>query len=159
MLKRKTPKERPKELILQHFILAIIVLTESLIKVLNIIIPSPNKAKVTKVNEGQKGNIQELRDIELTTSFLEKKNNKEIRSILKNIDMYSHLNKRQLTEIIISNPQTLEIFRIERMKECLRRMTNQELRSLLKGFDGISRFRKSQLIEMVINQDHLNPKI
>ena len=69
--------------------------------------------------------------------------------------MLSSLDKNQLTNLILSNQEALEIIGIESKREALKKLTNNEIRLLLKGVEGISRYRKSELIEMVLKNEKL----
>ena len=155
MIKEKQTKENPNELILQHFILGAIVLIEALIKILNSIIPSPNIIREPIYNEMQEEKTLKSEDINLDITWFSERSIKELRNMLKNVDILSNLTKTQLKDLILSNNEALEVLKTEYRRESLKKMTNHQIRSLLKGVEGISRFRKSELVEMVIMQDKI----
>jgi len=155
MIEKKRTKETANELILEHFILGAIVLIEALIKILNSIIPSPNIIREPIYNEMQEEKTLKSEDINLDITWFSERSIKELRNMLKNVDILSNLTKTQLKDLILSNNEALEVLKTEYRRESLKKMTNHQIRSLLKGVEGISRFRKSELVEMVIMQDKI----
>ena len=153
MPENKQPEGKENELIINHFILAIIVLFESLIKLLNIVIPMPRdeKSNTTQTSNQIKSGGGE--DIFKEMDFLSQKNKDELKKLLNNVDVLSSLNKNQLTNLILSNQNALELVKTQREREILEKMTNQEIRSLLKGVEGISRYKKAQLVDMVLRRE------
>ena len=159
MIQEKQTKENPNELILQHFILGTIIFLEALIKLLNTIIPSPNMVRKPIYKQLQEEKNSNPDAINLDTSWFFKKSNKELKSILKDVDILSNLTKSQFKDLILSNSKALEMLRVQYRRESLNKMTNLEIKSLLQGVEGISRLRKSQLIEMVLVQEKLSKAI
>jgi len=160
MQKRNRSQKNSNELILQHFILGIIILVESLIKVLNLTIPRPStKKKSIEVSDEEK-DIKNSQEVELSKKILSKKNEKQLKSLLNEIDIVYALDRDQITKLILSNQKAINLLMIESRKENLKRMKNEELRSLLKGIKGISNLNKSQLVEIILKKDKVQlPKI
>ncbi len=152
MLKTSESKENSNELIIYHFILAIILLFGILIKGLNLIIPNP-KSQALPLKKKEDADKKEISSgAQLNSSIISRKSHEELRKILKDVDILSSLDKSKLTDLILSNQDALDKLIVEIQKESLQRMTNQEIRSILKGVEGISRLRKSELIEEVLKQ-------
>ena len=101
MSEERLPNERSNETILQHFILAIIVLFEALIRVLNLIIPPPKKER--KLIRPSKSNkkFDSLNQEKLVIEFIDLKSNNDILELLKGVDILSGINKGLLKELII----------------------------------------------------------
>ena len=155
MGQQEESKNDSNELIINHFILTISILFQSLVKVLNIVIPNPknnNRKAITKNN----ANIQQIKD---QSSLLHEKSSDELRQIIHDVDVISGLKKNQLTELILSSKEALELIEIEQRRNFLKKMTNQNIKDLLIGVEGISRLRKSELIEMVLKKEGLRKKI
>ena len=153
MLKKREPNDQPNELIIQHFVFGLIVFLESLIKIVNLILPAPSK-KIKSTALSNKGATSfNSSEREIYSSFISQKSSSDLRKILGNMDIFSTLSKRQLTDLIISNNEALKLIKIQRKRELLSKMTNPEIKVLLKGVAGISRLRKSQLIEIVLRKD------
>ena len=160
MQQRNRPQEDSKELILQHFVLGIIVFVEALIKVLNLTIPSPITKQDSIGEFSTKKELQATQELELSREILSKKNEKQLKILLEEIDLVCSLNRDQLTNLILSNQKAIDLLIIERRKENLKKLKNQELRSLLKGVKGISNLNKSQLVEIVLKRSTVElPKL
>jgi len=150
MAEQKHSEDNSNELIIQHFILAISILFQVLLKVLNIIIPNPKVRQSLGNKSRNKGSIQEMKN---QSSTLLNKSNDQLRQILSDVDVISHLEKSQLTELILSSKEAMELIKLEKRRNTLKKLTNQDIKVLLQGTEGISRLRKSELIEMVIRQE------
>ncbi len=153
MLKRKSSKQNSNELILQHFILVIVIFFEALVKVLNLIIPTPKIRSISTNINSKSDSTTDPKNIKSSIKIISKKNKVELKRILKDIDILFNLDKQQLTQLILSNPEAVNLLTIESRKEDLQRMTNLELRSLLKGVKGISNLKKSKLIDIVLEHE------
>ena len=151
MAEQKHSEDNSNELIIQHFILAISILFQVLLKVLNIIIPNPKVRQSLGNKSRNKGSIQEMKN---QSSTLLNKSNDQLRQILSDVDVISHLEKSQLTELILSSKEAMELIKLEKRRNTLKKLTNQDIKVLLQGTEGISRLRKSELIEMVIRQEN-----
>ena len=159
MFEEKQTSERTTELIVQHFLLVTIVLFQAIIKLLNIAIPDPKKKRAIKSNLTKSKAAADKENEYLDLSIISKKSSDELKEILTSIDIFSSLSKEQMTELIFSNKEALNIIKMQNKREALTKMKNAEIRSLLNGVDGISRFRKSQLVEMVLKQEELRLSI
>ena len=155
MQEKQSANKRSLDLILNHFILGAIVFAESIFKVMNIMIPSPNKVNTPTKHSSQISEQKQKSEIELANSFISSKSIEELRIILRKVDIFSGLEKSQIANLIHSNQKVLKALTIEKHKEILKKLTNDEIRSLLKGVEGVSRLRKSELIEMVIKQNYI----
>ena len=155
MREEQRTNKRSVDLILHHFILGIIVFAESIVKVMNIMIPSPNKINASTKYLSQISEQTQTNEIELAKSFVLSKSIEELRVILKKVDIFSSLEKSQIADLIHSNQKVLKVLTIEKHKDSLKKLTNDEIRSLLKGVEGISRLRKSELIEIVIKKNYI----
>jgi len=156
MAEQKQSENNSNELIVQHFILAISILFQSLLKVLNIIIPNPKVRQSVGNKSSNKGSIEEMNN---KSSTLLEKSNDQLRQILSDVDVISHLEKSQLTELILSSEEAMELIKLERRRNTLKKLTNQDIKVLLQGTEGISRLRKHELIEMVIRQENPHKKL
>ena len=154
MLKTRESENQSNELIIQHFILGLIIFLEALIKIINLTLPKPRK-KIKSIKVFSKENhMFTSMEYEQYYSFISEQSNKDLKKILGNIDIFSKLSKKKLTDLIMSNDEALKLMKIQRKREFLSKMTNQEIRTLLKGVAGLSRLKKSQLVEMVIKLDN-----
>ena len=156
MGEQKQSKNNSNELIIQHFILAISILFQSLLKVLNIIIPNPKFRQSVGNKSSNKGSIEEMKN---QSSTLLETSNDQLRQILSDVDVISHLEKSQLTELILSSEEAMELIKLEKRRNTLKKLTNQDIKVLLQGTEGISRLRKHELIEMVIRQENPHKKL
>ena len=93
------------------------------------------------------------------SSTLLETSNDQLRQILSDVDVISHLEKSQLTELILSSEEAMELIKLERRRNTLKKLTNQDIKILLQGTEGISRLRKHELIEMVIRQENPHKKL
>tara|TARA_B100000029_G_scaffold240270_1_gene237449 strand:+ start:851 stop:1339 length:489 start_codon:yes stop_codon:yes gene_type:complete len=152
MAEQKYYKNNSNELIIQHFILAILIFFQSCIKVLNIIIPNPNQSK-SDINQGA------IKSSNNPHTILLEKSSDELRKIISDVDIISNLEKNQLTELILSSEEALDVIAIEERRDSLKKLTNHDIKSLLTGIEGISRFRKAELIEMVLKQERITNKV
>ena len=155
MFEEKQTSEKTTELIIQHFLLVTIVLFQAIIKLLNIVLPNPERKPAVKSNLTNSKAAADKENKYLDLSIISKKSSDELKEILTGIDIFSSLNKEEMTELIFSNKEALNIIKMQNKREALTKMKNAEIRSLLNGVDGISRFRKSQLVEMVLKQEEL----
>ena len=144
-------KEDPNDDILQHFILAAFFIFETIIKVLNLIVPSPQKGSIK--DEQIAANDANSSETQIDRSVISKKSPEELKVILNEVDMMSSINKMQLVDLVLSNPEAISKVRLEQRKSELLNLTNPELRSMLKGVDKISRLKKIELIEIIISEE------
>ncbi len=134
-------KQSTNDNILGHFIFIGIFLFEVIIKALSLIFSNKEKARLS---------TEDPPNIKYNKSALSNKTTKELRSLLKDIDILSSLNKDNLIELIVWNQEALDKFRIEERKSQLLKMTNPELRTFLEGVEKTSRLNKPQLVEMIL---------
>ena len=152
MLQEPLKQKQKNELIINHFILGLTVIFEALIKVLNLIIPKPQKAaRLVALSEKKTSGLNKLEEKAYST-FLEQTTTDDLKKILANVDIFSNLSKTRLIDLILSNKEALKLIKAQRDKESLEKMTNQEIRGILKGMTGISRLKKSELIEIVLKR-------
>ncbi len=163
MHSRRTKTSTNNDSILRHFILLGLFLIEAVIKVIELIRPEQRiDNKVLYNNDrGDSINSRSIHksstdyNIELKNRISESKSTKELKDILRNIDLISDFKKEELVNIIMSNKQALNKFMTEEKEKQLFLMTNQELKNLLKGADKLSRLKKSELVAMVLDQENL----
>ena len=122
-------------------------------------LPNPERKPAVKSNLTNSKAAADKENKYLDLSIISKKSSDELKEILTGIDIFSSLNKEEMTELIFSNKEALNIIKVQNKREALTKMKNAEIRSLLNGVDGISRFRKSQLVEMVLKQEELRLSI
>lgn len=156
MNKSKPHELSSNDLILQHFILSIIIFSEALVGVLNLIVPSPKNARNLIQENDYRKRTNRNKDIQLSKEILSRKSNDELKQILNEVDLLSNISTKGLTKLIISNNEALNLLKLEHRRDSLKKMTNEEIRSLLKGYKGISRLKKTELIELVIKESKLN---
>ena len=152
MAEQKQSNNNSIDLIIHHFILAISIFIQALIKILNIVIPHPKDVKYSmKIEKSQRG----LKRINPKNSLLLEKSSDQLKKILRGVDLISTLKKSQLTELILSSEEAMELIEVEQRRNSLEKLTNQNIKALLRGVQGISRYRKSELIEMVLKQERI----
>ncbi len=152
MIKEYKQSKKPIESIVQHFILAIIIFCEVLLRFLNLILPSPKSIKSLQQKGGDLS--KNKKELDLFKSNILSLDNNKLSKIVENVDLFSSLEKEQIISLIMGNKEAMKLLQSEFRRESLKQMTNQEIRSLLTRKEGISRLKKSELIEMVLFEEN-----
>ncbi len=132
--------------LIEHFLLAGTFLADGLVEAYKIV----NQQSSVKPSQ-----ISKSIEIAKIRSKLYQRDEKDLRDILKGIELIPNLNKKQLIDIIISNKEALKSLTLEEKKSKLLKMTNKELRFLLKDVDKVYRLRKAQMVEMILQKEIL----
>ncbi len=139
--------------ILGHFILAGLFVFEALIRILNLLIPTPNSKSFSndKYEDDLKSKIKS-KNAYFREEALSSKSPEELRKFLKGIDILPTIEKNQLVKLIISNDVALNKLIEAEKKSALKAMTVAELKNILKGNKNISKLKKLELINIIISK-------
>ena len=146
-------KKNTNDSILKHFILLGIVLYESFKKLIDLLVTNKIQRDNRFSEEEALEKLIKESGLEEIRENISSKNHQDLKAILQDTDLLSLFTKRQLIDLILSNPDALEKILINERKEVLLKMTNQDLKDSLNGVEKVYKLKKSELIEILIQQD------